>query len=205
MGRPRRCLPAGTIAHVVNRSVDRRTIFHDSRDYCAFMLLLHQGREKAWVETLGYCVMPNHFHLILKASVDNGISRFMKWLTGTHAIRYRTFHENLGNGHLYHGRFRAVVITDDAQFLTALRYVEANACKAGLVRWGDDWEWCSSFERKHPEALRIVGSLPVQLPSNWWNLVNRDSPRATATEGGNELPDWVAIAAAKDRNFWKGV
>ena len=187
MGRPRRSLPAGTIAHIVNRSVDRRTIFHDRLDYDAFTSLLEEGREKAWVDVLGYCVMPNHWHLIVRALADNSISRYMKWLTATHVLRYRTFHANLGNGHLYQGRFRSVVIVDDEQFLTALRYVEANACKAGLVRWAEHWEWSSGFERRH-QHRRIVGELPFALPAGWCRLVNHGSPALPEFPDENPLP-----------------
>lgn len=204
MGRPRRSLPAGTIAHVVNRSVDRRTIFHDRLDYRAFTDLLEAGREKAWVDVFGYCVMPNHWHLVVKALIDNGVSRYMKWLTATHVLRYRTFHENLGNGHLYQGRFKAVVITDDKQFLTALRYVEANACKAGLVRWAEDWEWSSGFERAYRQR-QIVGELPVPLPSDWCRLINQDSPALPQSGDGKPLPGGEPEVGAEDRNYWKGV
>ena len=188
MGRPRRLLPAGTIAHVVNRAVDRRTIFVDRPDYQAFVSLLEEGREKAWVDVLGYCVMPNHWHLILRALGDNSISRYMKWLTATHVLRYRTFHENLGNGHLYQGRFRAVVIADDEHFLTALRYVEANACRARLVRWAEDWEWSSGFERRQ-RLGHIVGELPVALPADWCRLVNHDSRALPDEPDGQNLPE----------------
>ena len=187
MGRPRRSLPAGTIAHIVNRSVDRRTIFFDRLDYRAFTSLLEEGRGKAWVDVLGYCVMPNHWHLVVRALENNSISRYMKWLTATHVLRYRTFHENLGNGHLYQGRFRAVVIADDEQFLVALRYVEANACKAGLVRWAEDWEWSSGFERRH-QVSRILGDLPVALPPDWCRLVNQDSPALPEAPDEKTLP-----------------
>ena len=138
---------------------------------------------------LGYCVMPNHWHLILRALADNSISRYMKWLTATHVLRYRTFHDSLGSGHLYQGRFRAVVITDDDQFLAALRYVEANACKAKLARWAEDWEWSSGFERRH-QLRQIVSELPVSLPPNWCRLVNQDSPALPEAADGNPLPEW---------------
>jgi putative transposase len=187
MGRPRRSLPAGTIAHIVNRSVDRRTIFHNRLDYQAFTNLLEEGRDKAWVDILGYCLMPNHWHLIVRALADNSISRYMKWLTATHVLRYRNYHRNLGNGHLYQGRFRAVVITDDEHFLTALRYVEANAGRAGLATWAEGWEWSSGFERRHRPG-HIVGELPVALPPNWCRLLNQDSPDLPEPVGENDLP-----------------
>jgi len=188
MGRPCRLLPAGTIAHIVNRSVDRRTIFHDRLDYAAFTNLLEEGRGKAWVDVLGYCVMPNHWHLILRALFDSSISRYMQWLTATHVLRYRRFHNNLGNGHLYQGRFRAVVIEGDEHFLTALRYVEANACRARLVRWAEDWEWSSGFERRH-RLGQIVGELPVTLPANWCKLVNQESLALPEALDENGLPE----------------
>lgn len=184
MGRPLRILPRGTIAHVVNRSVERRTIFHNRADYWAFISLLEEGTDKGWVEVLGYCVMSNHWHLLLRAAVDRGISHYMKWLTATHAIRYRTVHDSLGLGHLYQGRFRSSVIEDDRHFLTVLRYIEANACKAGLVRWADSWEWSSGYERRYG-LRRIIGELPVPLPPNWCRLISQDSP---ALPGDNWEP-----------------
>lgn len=175
MGRPRRSFPAGTIAHVVNRAVDRHLIFHKRGDYQAFLDLLEEGRQKPWVEILGYCVMPNHWHLVLRALVDNGISLFMKWLTATHVLRYRTYYETLGLGHLYQGRFRANVIESDTEFLTVLCYVEANAAKAGLVNQAEDWEWSSGYERT-TGIRRITAQLPVTLPHNWGKLLNPNWP-----------------------------
>ncbi len=155
-------------------------------DYQAFADLLAEGRDKSWVDVLGYCVMPNHWHLIVRALADNSISKYMKWLTATHALRYRNFHENLGNGHLYQGRFRSVVIAGDEHFLTALRYVEANASRARLVRWAEHWEWSSGFERRR-QGRHIIGELPVELPPDWYRLLNQDtSPEKKAEK---ELPD----------------
>ena len=171
MGRPRRRFPAGTIAHVVNRAVDRRVIFFERGDYRAFVDLLEEGRQKPWTHVLGYCVMPNHWHLVLRAQIDNGISLYMKWLTATHAIRYRKFHETLGLGHVYQGRFRSNVIESDDEFLTVLRYVEANAGKAGLVKQSEDWEWSSAYERTVGVA-RITAPSPVKLPTDWGRLLN---------------------------------
>jgi len=175
MGRPPRSFPAATIAHAVNRAVDRRLIFHKRGDYQAFVDLLEEGRRKTLVDVLGYCVMPNHWHLVLRASVDDGISQYMKWLTATHVLRYRTYHETLGLGHLYQGRFRTNVIEHDAEFLTVLCYVEANAAKAGLVKQAEDWEWSSAYERT-TGVRRITAPLPVILPHNWGKLLNPNWP-----------------------------
>lgn len=174
MGRPRRLLPAGTIVHVVNRAVERRIIFRRPGDYRAFLRLLEEGRGKGWVEIYAYCVMPNHWHLVLRALTDTGISEFMKWLTGTHAIRYRWYHETVGLGHLYQARFRAYILHDERHFLTVMRYVEANAGKAKLVRWAEDWEWCSAYARTTGDG-RILSDPPIALPHNWCTMLDPDA------------------------------
>lgn len=174
MGRPRRILPAGTIVHVVNRAVERRIIFRRPGDYRAFLRLLEEGRAKGWVEIYAYCVMPNHWHLVLRALTDKGISNFLKWLTGTHAIRYRRYHETVGLGHLYQARFRAYILQDERHFLTVMRYVEANAGKAKLVRWAEDWEWSSAYARASGD-WRILSDPPIALPQNWCTMLDPDA------------------------------
>ena len=170
MGRPPRLIPAGTIVHVVNRSVDRRRIFHTDRDYWAFVDLLQEGTSKEFVSIFGYCVMPNHWHLLLRALSDSGVSAYMKWLTTTHVRRYRSFYGTVGHGHLYKARFRHGIIADDESFIRALRYVEANAAKADLTARSEDWRWSSAFERRMRHR-HILCPPPCQLPQNWCTLL----------------------------------
>jgi putative transposase len=156
----------GTIVHAFNRAVERRTIFHEPGDYDAFVAMLEQGSTKGLVRIFGYCVMPNHWHLMLQAQVDDGISVFMKWLTAKHVKRYRKFHETVGYGHLYQGRFKSPVIEGEEHFLTTMRYVEANAAAAGLAPAAHDWPWSSAFERR-AKHRSILSDPPQPLPDDW--------------------------------------
>ena len=164
----------------MNRSVERRTIFHKPGDYWAFIDVLQEAADKGWVLVHGYCVMPNHWHLVLCALIDGGISKFMQWLTNTHVRRYRIAHQSVGQGHLYKDRYKAPVIKSDAHFLTVMRYVETNAAVAGLSRFPDEWPWASPFERR-VRHRRILSEPPVALPSDW----------------GKQLIDYVAECRAK--------
>src|SRR5262245_14363150 len=130
MGRPLRQFKAGTIVHAYNRSVDRRTIFHREGDYWAFIDLLQEGVALDLVRVFGYCVMPNHWHFVMQATVDHGISRFMKWLSGTHVRRYRKYYGTEGQGHVYQDRFKSPVIESEEHFWRVMRYVESNAARA---------------------------------------------------------------------------
>ena len=171
MARARRNIPEGAIVHVVNRAVDRRIVFHDAPDYWAFIDLLEEAAARKWVDVLAYCLMPNHWHLILRARSSDGVSRFMKWLTGTHVQRYRTAHQTVGLGHLYQDRFKATVIEDEPALLRVMRYVEANAAKAGLTKASQAWQWSSAFER-HYRHREILAELPIELPVNWHQLLH---------------------------------
>lgn len=166
MGRQPRQYPAGTIVHAFNRGVERRTIFDEPGDYDAFMNLLREGRDKELVRIFSYCVMPNHWHFVLQAQVNNGISIFVQWLTHTHVKRYRKFHRSVGNGHLYQDRFKSPVIEGRHHLLTAMRYVESNAAVANLVRTSEEWIWSSGYERQTNERS-ILSDPPNSLPADW--------------------------------------
>ena len=128
MGRPLRCAAGGVIYHVLNRANARVTIFADERDYSAFERVLEQARSRIAVAVLAYCLMPNHWHLALRAPEGRGrdLSRFVKWLTETHVRRWHRSHGTNGMGHLYQGRFKSFPVQDDHHFLTVCRYIEGN-------------------------------------------------------------------------------
>jgi len=143
MGRPKRIVAGGYIYHVLNRSNERRQIFDSANDYKAFETVLWEAVERFDVKLLAYCVMPNHWHLIVQPLQDGELSRFAGWLTLTHTQRWHAHRKNSGSGHLYQGRFRSFVVESNAYFLAVCRYVERNALRAGLVMCAEDWPWCS--------------------------------------------------------------
>jgi hypothetical protein len=82
---------------------------------------------------LAYCLMPNHFHLLVWPRADGDLSQFLRWLTVTHTQRWHAHHRTAGTGHLYQGRFKSFPVQSDEHFLTVCRYVERNALRANLV------------------------------------------------------------------------
>ncbi len=106
------------------------------------------------MRVLGYCVMPDHFHLVVRPYEDGDLSRWMQWLLTTQVRRYRRHHGS--SGHVWQGRFKAFPCQDDGHLITLLRYVERNALRAGLAARAEDWPYSS---------LRLTsgGSGPVVL------------------------------------------
>ena len=97
----------GSVCHVLNRSVGRATIFHDAADYAAFEDLLLSAGVLTSVRLLTFCLMPNHWHLVLWPQADGDLSGFMHRLTMTHTMRWHHAHGTLGTGPLYQGRFKS--------------------------------------------------------------------------------------------------
>lgn len=136
---------AGRCYHVLNRANARFRMFRKDGDFEAFERVLAEAvdRSAGAVELFAYCIMGNHWHLVLRTREDRAMGAFMKWLTTTHAGRYRVAHGQEGIGHLYQGRYKSFMIEDDAHFLTVCRYVERNAARASLVERAEDWRWGS--------------------------------------------------------------
>src|SRR5690349_18459612 len=134
MPRRLRFASAGFVFHVLNRAVGRATLFENDADYTAFIEVLRQAHEEISTRLLAYCLMPNHWHLIVWPEQDDQLSRYLHWLTMTHTQRWHAHHHTVGTGPLYQGRFRSFPIQEDEHLLTVWRYVERNPLRASLVR-----------------------------------------------------------------------
>src|SRR3954464_11977369 len=107
MPRPLRRIDAGDIYHVLNRGNGRRNLFAKSADFQAFVKLLADALGRFEVDLLAFCLMSNHWHLLLRPRRDRELSRMMAWLTVTHARRHHAHYPNPGSGHVYQGRFKS--------------------------------------------------------------------------------------------------
>jgi putative transposase len=172
MPRRLRCHTGGYAYHVLNRAVGRATLFHKDGDYAAFEKALYQAKEWLPVRLLAYCLMPNHWHLVLWPQRDAELSEFLRWLTVTHTQRYHAHYHSAGTGPLYQGRFKSFPIQDDDHLRTVLRYVERNALRAGLVRQAEDWHWSSLWRRAAGQGLGLLDDGPTPLPAGWLGHVN---------------------------------
>jgi putative transposase len=121
---------------------------------------------------LAYCLMPNHFHLVVRPHGDGELSRWMQWLLTTHVRRYRRHYGS--SGHVWQGRFKAFPCQDDEHLLTLLRYVERNALRAGLVARAQDWPHGSLYAAVHPPGpVRLEPVPEVGAVASWVRRVNR--------------------------------
>ena len=110
MGRELRVTPGDTVYHVLNRANGRQAMFDDEGDYAAFARELAEAQQRVSMRLLAYCLMPNHWHLVLWPLRDGDLSRFMAWLTLTHTQRWHAHRHTTGNGHLYQGRFKSFLV-----------------------------------------------------------------------------------------------
>jgi putative transposase len=138
---PRRLRHAlgGYVYHVLNRAVGRATLFAKPTDYEAFVRVLSEALDWVDIRLLAYCVLPNHWHLVVWPERDGDLSEFMRWLTVTHTQRWHAKHHTQGTGPLYQGRFKSFPVAADEHCLRVLRYVERNPLRAGLARSASRW------------------------------------------------------------------
>lgn len=183
MPRPPRTAPGGFIFHVLNRAQGKRAIFHHDRDYLAFERVLAEVQERVPMRILAWCVMPNHWHLLLWPREDGDLSKHMRLLTLTHTQRVHAYRGSTGTGHVYQGRYKSFVVQNDSYFLTASRYVEANALRANLVRRAEDWRWGSLWRRQRSleDQPPRLHDWPVARPADWLSYVSQ-KPEATELE-----------------------
>ena len=150
-------------------------IFSKDQDYEAFERVLAQAVEKHEMRLLSYCLMPNHWHLVLWPHLDQQLSKFTGWLTLTHTQRWHAHRHSTGSGHVYQGRFKSFPVQDDEHFYTVCRYVERNALTANLVESAEQWRW-SSLHRWHAGSQKdkeILSAWPLARKRGWLKFVNQ--------------------------------
>ena len=195
---------AGFVFHVLNRAAKRARIFAEDRDYLAFLGVMAEAQARIPLRILAYCVMPNHFHLVVWPSADGEVSRYMHWLTGTHGRRWNVSRGTVGQGCVYQSRFKAFAVQTDRHFLTVCRYVEQNPLRAGLCRTAQEWPWSSLGDQSRQREPIRLHDWPTPRPSNWLSLVNETPSASTlkavrhAIRRGAPLgaPAWVAATTA---------
>jgi putative transposase len=172
---PRRQLTgsSGVVFHVMNRSAKQLPLFDSPRDYRRFLDVLIEAEERFGMRLLEYCIMPNHFHLLVWPREDEELARYMRWSTGVHAQRWRCDRQTQGKGAVYQGRYRWVAVQDDDHLDIVRRYIVQNPVRAGLVRDVFLWPWSSA-------GVLDVGPSPTltlgarRRPANLVELLGED-------------------------------
>jgi putative transposase len=178
MPRSLRYAAPGCIHHVWNRGNRRQAIFHKPGDYKAFIRILVEARHRFGIQLISFCVMKNHWHLVIKPTDRVSISAYMHWVTSTHVRRYQLHYDIVGSGHVYQRRFKnRVCRNSERRLLVLIRYVEANPLKAGLVRRSEQWRWSSLWLRLHGDPDGLLAECPIALPAEWADYLTQSTKR----------------------------
>ena len=175
MPRRARISTGGLAYHILNRRVGRLGLFDKPADYMAFEKILNEAHERTGIRIAAYCLMPNHWHLLLWPRDDGELSEVMRWITVTHTQRWHAHRQSFGSGPVYQGRFKSFPVQTDEHFLTVARYVERNAVRAKLVKRAEQWQWSSLWRwaQGDPKLLAFLSDWPVKRPRQWVGWVNR--------------------------------
>ncbi len=201
MPRAARVQSASGIYHVMVRGINKQDIFLTESDHIRYLETLDKVKHEIAVTVLGYCLMSNHAHLLLKEEHKGSISQVMH-RTGTSYVRW--FNAKYDRvGHLFQGRFLSVPVERDAQFLAVLRYIHRNPVNAGLVSACLEYPWSSHKAYKKEKdrfagltdtslAIQIAGGLPQLL-----EYINRPSDDVENTVGRTMLQQTHRLSDAE--------
>lgn len=140
MARMARVVVPGYPHHVTQRGNRKQRTFFEPSDYRAYQRMVSRAKDEAGVEIWGYCLMPNHVHLIVVPERDDSLAMLFR---EAHRRYTRRINSREGwRGHLWQERFHSFPM-DEAHLLAAVRYVELNPIRAGLCERPTDWQWSS--------------------------------------------------------------
>ncbi len=181
--------------HVINRANARLPIFFEEKDYILFENILEEAKIKFSMRILAYCLMPNHFHLVLYPRNDGDMSKFMQWLTLTHTQRWHQVNNTKGTGHLYQGRYKSFLIQGDNHLISVIRYVERNALRAKLVKKAQNWNFNSLARRLSKDARKkkLLSVWPIPETKDYLLFVN--------TPQSKEEEENVRVSIVKGKPF----
>ena len=160
MSRPVRIQFEGALYHVTSRGDRREPIYEDNDDRSAFLDILGEVSETFnWI-CHAYCLMTNHYHLVIETP-DGNLSKGMRQLNGVYTQASNRRHKR--TGHLFQGRYKAILVDADAYLLELTRYVVLNPVRAGMVDEPGNWPW-SSYQA-------MIGTVPPPPNHGWQQMV----------------------------------
>lgn len=165
MPRIARLVVPGFPHHITQRGNRKMRTFFSSRDYQRYIGLIADEKNKAGVEIWAYCLMPNHVHII---AVPEAADSFCRLFRSAHQryTRYINMREEW-QGHLWQERFHSFVM-DEQHLIAAVRYVEMNPVRAGLVDEPEQWRWSSVHAHLRGEDCQLVSVVPMLALINDW-------------------------------------
>lgn len=144
--------------HIVNRGVERRVVFYDKDDFEYFIDLLAKGCKQFHIILHNYCLMNNHYHLLIELKEQN-LSKFMRYLNSIYAIYFNKKYKR--TGHLWQGRFKSWYVANEAYLYILMRYIEQNPLKAKIVDKIEHYPYSSSY------YFFKYKNLPKYLQDSW--------------------------------------
>jgi putative transposase len=158
MVRPLRLEYPGAVYHVMSRGDARKSITRSQNDKPLFLEVLNEAREKYNILIHGYCLMTNHYHLLVETP-DGNLSIAMRYINGVYTQRSNARNKTVG--HIFQGRYKAILVDKDEYLLCLCRYIELNPVRAGLVTAPEEWEW-SSFRQ-----IAGIDAKSVLIETDW--------------------------------------
>ncbi|MFA5634027.1 MAG: transposase [Candidatus Dojkabacteria bacterium] len=140
MPRPKRNFQSNSFYHIYNRGNNRDTVLKLASDKQIFVNLLYRNKDKCQIRLVNYCIMDNHFHLIVKTGKDpKNLSKFMQRVLTSFAIQINKKHQRIG--HTFQGRYNANLLLYKKDLVRAINYVRQNPVQEGLVRKPSEYPW----------------------------------------------------------------
>ncbi|MFN7986127.1 MAG: transposase [Thermoanaerobaculia bacterium] len=192
MSRPLRLDHAGALWHVTSRGNERREVFRDDEDRREFLRLLGRAVELFGWKLHAWVLMGNHYHLLV-GTPEATLSRGMRQLNGDYAQHFNRRHGR--DGHVFQGRFKAVLVQRESHLLEVARYVVRNPVRAGMVKSAEEWPW-SSYR-----ATAGLEPVPAWLDASF--LLEVFGARRAAAAA--RYREFVADSAAASYDPWKQV
>ena len=222
MARPLRIEYAGAFYHITSRGNERKEIFKNDQDYERFLTYLETAVQRYKAAIYVYCLMSNHYHLLLETPMGN-LSQIMRHINGAYTTYYNTKRKRAG--HLFQGRYKAILVEADEYKGELSRYIHLNPVRAAITGRPEEYQW-SSYQyyigkKKTPKWLTVdyvlshFGKDKIARQKKYSEFVNAlidkeyDSPLketvASTILGGtlfvNEIKDKYLNGKKKDRNL----
>jgi REP element-mobilizing transposase RayT len=140
MARPLRIQYAEAVYHVTSRGNARRPIFKDDKDRGMLLNILEEVNDRYHWLCHAYCLMSNHYHLVIETP-DGNLSKGMRHLNGVYTMRFNRHHGSVG--HVFQGRYKAILVQKESHLLEVCRYVVLNPVRAKVVEIPERWRWSS--------------------------------------------------------------